>query len=437
MESLPYELIREILHLSNQPLIRLEARSEFFHGLNARTSVYGHDKLDRTGFPALRLVQERFAEYRLICKAIEPIALDLLLHDVILSPTVACIASFHAFLRTKSSPWGSKPLGYIRRIMFAPHPAETKPDKYPAYSEEHAQICSIRNLCPNLATIEMFDTCTYPTAIPDWLVGVEHLAVVSSWAGWPASFLPTIVHSNPTLETLIISAETLEIHSTIHIPTLRRLEIVTKHYFDLKLITAPMLESCTLSISHLLETSLDDASVFLRRNGHVLQFLRIKQASNAALQHQSYYPTPLSHIHDLAHACPRLETIHVSDYYTCAALRRDPHPTLKTLIIDYLYHTEALRNFDTWRVNDNQFAHFSTVVLMMRSYTPQMKPAVLQIVEEDVRFFGVTTIVVEPYCLPVVISPRISKESAATRTCDQVLLAQASEHRVGLSYSYW
>lgn len=430
MDKLPYELIREILVLSNQPLVPSEPHNEFYHGLHAHVTDYGLGGVPRREYDILRPVQRQFATYRLICKDISPIALKLLLQDVVLCATPACLTSFSAFLQTKR--YRGQLGAYTRRILLVPLPVGI--DYTPILDYSHVPLLrTIRTLCPNLEAIEIFNRNKDFEMPTGWLMGLKHLVIVSP-SSYRSSYLQSIPHSHPLLETLIISADIGAINSPIHFSHLKRLEIDTGNAFNLNFITAPRLEACTLTISHLLDTSLTDAHAFLKSNGRGLRFLRIMQALTTEDHYEDMRyldPIPLNRIHDLAHACPRLEIIHVLPFYTGAPLHREPHPTLTTLILDRAYAWNLSSVIGYWKINENQFAKFDTVVFALGAgQNPWTTDAeIKQSIEEDPQLFAVTSIITKPHCLPVVIPPCASKELAAKCVHDPPALAEVSARR--------
>ncbi|CCA70867.1 hypothetical protein PIIN_04803 [Serendipita indica DSM 11827] len=196
--------------------------------------------------------------------------------------------------------------------------------------------------------------------------------------------------------------------------------------WSVTLITAPQLEACTLTVSSL-NTIMANACAFLKKNAHGLRFLRLIRRELDAF--------PLNYIHDLVHLCPRLEAIHLLIYYTETTLHRNPHPTLKTLILDRTFVTNLSQVLDHWKINDDDFANFDTVVLALGLYESPLatKADILRFIQTDPRLFAVTCIITQPHCSPVIIPPCATKDLAAKCARDPLTLAKVSARRSNIS----
>ncbi|CAG7850242.1 SubName: Full=Uncharacterized protein {ECO:0000313/EMBL:CCA76603.1} [Serendipita indica DSM 11827] len=341
--------------------------------------------------------QKQRANMRLICKALQSIALELLFTDVQLN-----IVSNSPVLFLKAVELGgslSRHAGlFTRCLTFKLY----KLGKVNAWKEAryYQPLREIFKLCPNVGTVEVEASLKSQSEFTlDWLPSINSLI----WQGGYAHMggISRILARNAQIEDLLVETGTSdttlfrwpnESQPTIHLPHLKHLQLTGDGVSDIGSLSVPNVRWLNLEF---VDMELKPRIVnFISANCLHLTFLQIQSRRKLGGSNN------MDAVLDFIYLCPNLETVYLSDSWKglyspgnnrmTSSRNYEPHPSLHTGIFTTHGSYHATGTLHSWGFHRPQqrYPHFKRVILRLTCSLPHNSEVYQKIKAETLGLIG-------------------------------------------------
>lgn len=258
-------------------------------------------------------------ELLVICKALQPIAVELLYSEVILSGTTRGIQKFFSGIDAQCNA-GYSPGVYTRSIVVDLRGYERTMTE--SMRNDYVRLHLLHQYCPRINLMLVNGPFRPYTRLPlDWIVAVETLILFGPIVDWKELPSPLLSHS-------FMRVTSLGIVEPLIFPNLTSLYLDVSIPEKLSLLSLPSLHWLNFSIDCL---DINESATFIEQNGQHLRYLGVRL--DLVDDIGAWEEPDVKSIINAAYKCHHLDVLEIDSRLPDTGQPRDRHPSLHTLIL--------------------------------------------------------------------------------------------------------